>query len=363
MADGIARGTVRAGFERVREVFEAGAADRPGVNLALAVRLKGEQVVDLRAGPGYGPDSLQGVYSVTKGAAGVVLALLVQRGLIDPDEPVATYWPEFAAEGKDRLPVRWLASHQAGLVNVDGMFTVDELLAHEPLAGRLAAQRPFWEPGTAHGYHALTLGALLDELVRRVTGRTLGAYFRDEIARPYGIDFFIGLPESEEERVVPTRPIALGTGDPPFEPPPFFRQAMNRRPGSPGGDLLGMRAFRAAGVPSIGGFGSARGVAALYSTVAHGSLLTPETLARVTAVQAEGPDLVLPMPTRYATVFEKAAPWRPWTGPNAFGHTGAVGALGFADPDLGLGFGFVTDTPADGGPDPLPNDLAAALAP
>lgn len=358
---------VQPGFEPVRELFVEIAATRPQVNAALAAYVDGEPVVDLWTGPAYRADSIQGVYSATKGAAGIALALLIQRGLLDPDAPVADYWPEFAAAGKDTITVRGLASHQAGLVNVDGGFTFDEFTGHTRLAERLAAQRPFWEPGTGHGYHALTIGTLVSELFLRVTGQPVGEFFRREIAEPYGVDFFIGLPEREEPRVVPSLPINIGGGGPlPFEMPPFFRQAMNIGVDFEGGsNLPGLRSFRAAGVASIGGFGSARGLARLYAVATQEvdgrpPLLTPETLAAVAEVQVSGADLVLPFATTYSMLFELAAPT---AGPGSFGHSGANGALAYADPGLGLAFGYTTDTPSSvGGADPVTADLSHALA-
>ncbi|WP_131737628.1 serine hydrolase domain-containing protein [Actinomadura roseirufa] len=362
--DGSVRGYVKPGFESVRDVFASG---RPGVNAALAVHVGGERVIDVWRGPDQREDSIMSVYSATKGASGMVLAVLIDRGLVDPDAPVARYWPEFAAGGKEDVTVRLLASHQAGLVNVDGGFTFPELLAHAPLAERLAAQAPLWEPGTAHGYHALTIGTLLDELVRRVTGLPLGEFFRREIAEPYGVDFFIGLPEEQEPRIVPVKPLGLGAdGPPPAGLPPFFLRAMNVDPragaSGPRGDLPGMREFRAAGVPSIGGFGSARGLAALYAAVLPGDrapLIGEETIRTVTAVQAAGQDVALPFPTSFGLVFHVPARY---AGPASFGHDGASGAQAYADPSRGVAFGYVVDTPLGGGADPLTGELSTAIA-
>ncbi|MFD0683513.1 serine hydrolase domain-containing protein [Actinomadura fibrosa] len=363
-----ARGFVAPGFEEIRDAF---AADRPGVNAALAVHVGGERVIDLWKGPDHREDSIMGLYSATKGAAGIVLAVLVERGLLDLDAPVARYWPEFAAAGKQDITVRMLASHQAGLVNVDGGYTVGELIAHAPLAELLAAQAPLWTPGEGHGYHAVTIGTLLDELVRRVTGTPLGAFFRREIAEPRGIDVHIGLPEPDERRLLPVRPVAPGRMPGGQGLPPFFVRAMEpgrsggppvAAEGEPADDLLGMRAFRAAGVPSIGGFGSARGLAAMYAAVLPGAdapLVGAATLKAVTEVQAAGDDLVLPFPTSFATVFQRPARF---AGPASFGHDGAAGAQAYADPDLGVAFGYVTDTPSGMGASSITGELTALLA-
>lgn len=367
-------GIAEPGFELVQETFTRIADSRPDVNAAVAAYAGGRLIVDLWSGPDYRKDSLQAVHSCTKGAMAAVLALLIQRGLIDPDAPVAEFWPEFAAGGKAAIPVRWLASHQAGLVNVDGGFGLAELIGHTALADRLAAQEPWWEPGKGHGYHAYTVGTLVGELVRRVTGQPLGAFFAREIAEPYGIDLFIGLPESQEHRIVAGRPLAMAGGPPPeslpFELPPFMRQAVNMdRQDFPSlFDLVGLREFRAADIPGANGLGSARGLARLYAACigALGDqppLLTAETVRTVSATQVAGPDLVVPAWTEYALGFMTPIPGRViMAGTGSFGHDGAGGGMGYANPELGLAFGYTTDTPPmQGGCDPVTADLTVAL--
>ena len=195
-------GLVEPGFERVRDAFAANFEAGHEVGAALCVHHDGRKVVDIVGGSfdrdgtkPYGSDTLQLVFSSTKGATAVCANLLAQRGLLDLDEPVATYWPEFAQGGKGRLPVRYLLSHQAGLPAIDRTLTPEEVWAWDPVIEALAEQAPFWEPGTAHGYHALTYGYLVGEVVRRITGRSLGSFFADEVAEPLGLEFFIGLPE------------------------------------------------------------------------------------------------------------------------------------------------------------------------
>lgn len=201
-------GVVAAGFEPVREAFAANFARHGDIGAAVCVYQDGRPVVDLWGGTAdadtgrpWTRDTLQLVYSATKGATASAAHLLAQRGALDLDAPVATYWPEFAANGKADIPVRWLLSHQAGVVALDQPVPLAEALAWQPMVAALAAQRPQWTPGTAHGYHGRTWGWLVGEVIRRVSGRTPGRFFADEIAAPLGLDFFIGLPTSERDRV------------------------------------------------------------------------------------------------------------------------------------------------------------------
>ena len=203
-------GSVEPGFEGVRDAFEANFARGLEVGAGLCVHVEGHKVVDLHGGAfdeggtkPYRSDALQFVFSSTKGATAACAHLLAQRGLLDFDEPVATYWPEFAQAGKGSMPVRHLLSHQAGLPAVDRTLTTEELLAWDPIVAALAEQAPLWEPGTAHGYHAVSYGYLVGEVVRRISGRSLGTFFAEEIAQPLDLEFYIGLPGELEPRVSP----------------------------------------------------------------------------------------------------------------------------------------------------------------
>jgi CubicO group peptidase (beta-lactamase class C family) len=188
-------GSVADGFEAVREEFAAFVSgERPDYEGQLCAYVHGRKVVDLWAGDGAAADSLYGVFSSTKGAAHLVVALLVQDGVLELDREVAFYWPEFAAEGKGSITLRELLAHRAGLVGTDAGFTLEEAADDRAMAERLAGQRPFWRPGTAFGYHALVIGALTGEVVRRVTGRTLQEQYEERIRAPYGLDFHLGLP-------------------------------------------------------------------------------------------------------------------------------------------------------------------------
>ena len=203
-------GTVESGFEGVREAFERNFAEHGEVGAAVSAYKDGHKVVDLWGGvkekggtEPYGEDTLQLVFSTTKGATAACANLLGQRGELDLDAPVAQYWPEFAAEGKGEIPVRWLLCHKAGLPYVDHPLSLREVLAWDPVVDALAHQAPVWEPGSAHGYHAVTYGWLVGEVVRRVTGKSLGTYFAEEIAGPLGLEFWVGLPDEQQDRVAP----------------------------------------------------------------------------------------------------------------------------------------------------------------
>ena len=201
-------GTVADGFGAVADAFEQNFTELGEVGAAFSLYVDGDAKVDIWAGTAdkatgreWSEDTLQLVFSTTKGAAAICVARLVEAGSISYDDAVAAYWPEFAANRKERITIGQMMSHQAGLPFVDAALSFDDLMAVDPIVGALADQAPLWEPGTRHGYHALTYGWLAGELVRRVDGRRIGQYFADEIAAPLGLDFWIGLPESEEPRV------------------------------------------------------------------------------------------------------------------------------------------------------------------
>ena len=202
------QGHVAPGFDGVRDAFAANFARHGDVGAAFALYVRGEKVVDIWGGTAdnaqdrpWSEHTLAPVFSTTKGVTAICAHLLAQRGELDLDAPVANYWPEFKAEGKESTSVRWLLSHRAGLPAIDGLVTPADVYAWDPVIEKLAAQKPFWEPGTAHGYHAFTFGWLVGEVLRRVTGMSIGHFLATEIAGPLGLDVFIGLPEAEEPRV------------------------------------------------------------------------------------------------------------------------------------------------------------------
>ncbi|MFB8025776.1 serine hydrolase domain-containing protein [Streptomyces sp. NPDC056465] len=370
-------GTVTAGFEGVRDEFAAVlAADHTEPGSQLAVYHHGRPVVDLWAGEGIAGDSLPAVYSSTKGAAHLVVALLVQDGVIDPERTVASYWPEFAAEGKDRLTVRELISHRAGLIWADGGFGIPELADDRILAARLAGQRPYWAPGTAFGYHALMIGALTGELVRRATGRSIQEIFEERVRAPYGLDFHLGLPEELEPRYVPVRPgvptpeQAAESAANPLDLESLMAVAFGFA-SDPPLDLVALantREVRALGPASVGGVGSARGLAGMYAAAisevdGRAPLLRPETLAEVGRVRWTGTDLVTGVSDAFAFGFEASPGYYPALGEGAFGHSGAAGSQAYADPANGVAYGYTRRRFAlPGGAAPENERLSAAVS-
>jgi CubicO group peptidase (beta-lactamase class C family) len=353
-------GTVAPRFARVRDAFADNLGHHGDVGAACAVYQDGRLVVDLWGGladPGTGrpwaEDTLGLVFSTTKGMTAVCAHRLAERGALDLDAPIARYWPAFAAAGKERITVRAALSHRAGLAAVDGDLTLDEVLAWDPVVAAIAAQAPNWEPGTRHGYHARSYGWIAGEIARRITGKTLGRIFADEVARPLGLDFWIGLPEVEEPRVARILP-----APPPADPAmrEFLALAMGpttllgRVLGGPSqlfayDDMWNRRALHAAEMPSSNGIGSARAIARMYAAVVGEvdgvRLLRPETLAAACAVQSDGEDVVLRLPTRFGTGFMLPPTLCPFAPSTAFGHPGAGGSLGFGDPAARIGFGYV----------------------
>jgi CubicO group peptidase (beta-lactamase class C family) len=303
-------------------------------------------IADFETGRPWDEDTIVLVYSSTKGVTATAANLLVERGELDLGAPVADYWPEFAAAGKATVTVRAVLSHQAGLPVVDGEFTLDDVLAWDPVVAALATQAPRWEPGRAHGYHMRTFGWLVGELVRRVTGRTIGRFVADELAAPLGLDFWIGLPEEHEPRCATLIP----AGDPDLvELLPegtLLREAIP----NPGGlfaydERWNTRPFHAAELPSSNGIGDARSLARLYASligVVDGvRLLAPDTAKAAATPQARGADEVLMIQTAYGLGFMLPPSLDEHAGPAAFGHAGAGGSLALADPDAGFAFAYV----------------------
>lgn len=333
-----------AGFEGVREVFETGQ---------LAVYVDGRQVVDLWAGEAVSGDSLHPVYSASKGAAHLVMALLVQDGVIDLDAKVAAYWAEFSAD----VTVRELLGHRSGKIGVDGGFTMAELADDRLMAERLAGQEPFWEPGSGYGYHAFVIGALSGEVVRRVTGRSIQELFEERVRAPFGLDMHLGLPSALESRFVEMLPGPEGEGPPAGS---LTAVAFNHPT-----DLVAFgnsRRVRELGPTSSGGVGNARGLARMYAAAISGvdgslPLLRPSTAAEFASLPWRGVDLVTGEVDHFAVGFEATGVRYPVLGSGAFGHCGAAGAQAFADPSLGLAYAYTTGrlTPP-GGAAPV-NDL------
>lgn len=355
---------VEEGFEAVRDVFAANFELHGDVGAAFAAYHEGRKVVDLWGGVAdestgrlWSEDSLEVVFSTTKGATAACALLLAQRGELSLDAPVAQYWPEFAAEGKGSIPVRWLLSHRAGLPVVDRVLSARDVLAWDPIVEALAAQKPVWEPGTAHGYHALTYGYLVGEVVRRVSGRSVGRFFAEEIAGPLGLDFWIGLPESEDHRVAPLVVSDVAAADVDLSTLPEDMRAIVAEALDPASLTnralsvttppldFGGREVRGAEVPAAGGVCTARSLAKMYAAfigdVDGVRVLDAVTVADATIEQSNGPDEVLKLSSRFGLGFWLPCDVVPLGGPRSFGHPGAGGSLGFADPDSGLAFGYI----------------------
>ena len=356
-------------FQNVPELFEEAVESRPGWSASLAVYIEGEPVVDLWSGPSYDANSLQLGYSSTKGAASLCLALLIDRGELDPDRAVSAYWPEFAEAGKKDIPVRCLLSHQAGLVSVDGGFTLDQYIEHTDLAGRLARQRPYWNPGQGHGYHPLTWGTLVDELTRRATGSSIGELYEAEIRRPQAIDFYLGLPDECQSRVVCSVDQSARADDPHDWPTgDLALLALNADSDFPTlSDLERSPRVRASALPAVSGVGSARGLAQLYAACVTGCggppLLSTRTTSAIGTPQVHGADLVLPFATSFGLGFQTPTSRLPLAGPGSFGHDGYAGSIGLCSPRHGLALGFFTDhVPLPyGGADPVGQGLVDAV--
>jgi CubicO group peptidase (beta-lactamase class C family) len=296
---------------------------------------------------------LQGVFSSTKGVSAICIALLVQQGALDLDAPVSRYWPEFAGGGKGDVEVRVALSHQAGIPGVEPQLTLEQIVDHDAVAARLAAQVPHWRPGKAHGYHGLTIGTIMDELVRRIAGIPIAEFFRKEVGEPRGIDFYVRTPEDVDPLVRmllpadPTPEQQLLAG-PPMSPDSLGGMTFNLAVDAPARaePLPNIRAFRASGQAAGAGVGSARALARLYAMClgevdGFPRLLTDATIARVTQIQTVGEDLVLRVRTRYGVVFQKADDRLTYGSHQAFGHDGAGGSIGVADPWHGISYAWI----------------------
>lgn len=356
-------GWTAPGFEGVRVAFEKNFAEGLEVGAAFSAYHRGQIVADVWGGLAdpakstpWERDTIIGVFSTTKGATAMCAHKLAQEGKLDIDAPVASYWPEFAA-GPD-IPVRYLLSHRAGLAWVDEPLTLEQALAWEPMIHALEHQKPSWEPGTAHGYHAITYGYLVGEVIRRVTGRTVGTYFREEIAEPLDLDFWIGLPEEHEPRVamlVGSLTGGLDSADNDatrasiaalMGPDSVMGKALSGGGAFGGEGIWNTRAVHAAEVPAAAGISDARSIARLYAAcvgeVDGIRILTPERVAIASKQETEGPNTVLMnLDLQFGLGFIVPSSLVQLGGPRSFGHFGAGGSVGWADPDAELGFGYV----------------------
>jgi len=354
-------GPVEAGFEAVAEAFRANFADQQEVGAAVCVYLNGRPVVDVCAGFAdaaaarpWRRDTLAVVFSATKGITAACVHLLAERGLIDLDAPLARYWPEFASAGKANIPVRWVLSHRAGLPLVEAELTREEVFGWFPVVRALATQTPLWEPGTRHGYHVRTWGWMLGELVRRVTGTSIGLFVAGEVAAPLGLDFHLGLPEALEPRVAtlyppapPTDPAQIALMAQLMGPGTFLHRALIGPADLAYGAVWNTRALHAAEMPSSNGIGTAHALARFYAAlvglVDGRRLLSAATVEAARRVVSDGDDAVLGTPTRFGLGFMLPPALSLDCPPSCFGHPGAGGSLAFADPTRELAFAYVTN--------------------
>jgi CubicO group peptidase (beta-lactamase class C family) len=348
-------------FAPVREALEGNFRNHDELGAAVAIEVDGKPVVDVWAGWAddartrpWERDTLVGVFSLGKAMAALCVLILVERGEVDLDMPVAACWPEFAAAGKRDVTVRMLLSHRAGLPGIRRRLPGDAIYDWQLMTGVLAAEEPWWKPGAAHGYHVNTFGFLAGEIVRRVSGDTIGAFFRDQVAGPLDADFHFGFGPEHDDRVAEylfagesSKFTAEGAEAEPAVGDDQDRRLMLTRiylnpPELSGIGTVNTRAWRAAEIPSANGHATARAVARIYSALASGEIIGPATLDEAVAEASAGPDAVLGRPSRFGLGFQLTQPERP-LGPNprSFGHFGAGGSLGFADPDAGLAFAYV----------------------
>src|ERR1700687_4945303 len=353
-------GTCDRRFEAVRDALVKNFSTFGETGAAVAVTLEGKPVVDLWTGhvdtdrsKPWQRDTIANVYSTTKGMTAICAHRLVDQGRLDLDAPVATYWPEFAQAGKERLPVRYLLSHRAGLAAIRKPLAPSAMYEWDTMTTALAEQEPWWEPGTKHGYPALTYGWPFGQSVRRITGKSLGTFFRDEVARPLGIDFQIGLPQTEDARVAPLIPPPPPAPDQLDliteilkDPESMLAKSFTNPPVLP--EAANTREWRAAEIPAANGHTNARALARVYGALACGGTLdgvrvmTPASIGRGLTMHSDGPDRLLPLYTRIGLGFFLSTPTEKM-GPNprTFGHGGMGGSMSFADPDAHIGFGYV----------------------
>lgn len=356
-------GTVNEGFGAVADAFAQNFEDANELGAGFCLHVDGEVKVDVWAGVAdkasgrvWDDQTLQLVFSTTKGAAAICIARLVQDGKLSYEDKVADHWPEFAQNGKADITVSQMMSHQAGLAAVDATLSFDEIMAVTPVVEALAAQTPLWEPGSGHGYHAVTYGWLAGELLRRIDGRTMGTYFAEEIAWPLGLDFWIGLPEEHEERVSKLEP-----APPPSDPEALALMLKVAGPGTLGfralfmdGVLMALdpadnpfntRAVHATEMPAANGITNARSLSRMYAAtigeVDGVRILEPDTVDAMRAQQVLAADKSLVVETRFGHGMMLHHELSEMLDEGAYGHAGAGGSLGYAHPESGVAYGYL----------------------
>lgn len=354
--EGKVEGTCDPAFVGVRDAFAANLADGSELGASLSISIEGRNVVDLWGGHldqqrqrPWEQDSLVCVFSCTKGLVAMAAMWAVERGLVDLDAPVASYWPEFGAAGKDTIPVRWLLTHESALPLLSERLPMGSLSEWNTMTDALAAQEPSWTPGDGHGYHGVTFGHLVGEVLRRATGRMAGEIIRDELAVPLGVEAFMPVPAELDARCADLIVDLSPEG-------PFFSHwgATSLGPGAFGNPPdcndpahCMTPTFRRAEIPAANLHSNARALDRLYSVLARGGsgdgveLCSADLVAEAGRKHVEGHDLVMELPTAFGLGFEHTIPeWPFGPGPRTYGHNGSGGSLGLVDPDAGVSFGY-----------------------
>ena len=346
-------------FSKVKETFEKLYREDREIGSCFAVYKDGNPLVNLWGGfqdkdktKPWQKDNLVTVYSTTKGVAAFCIALAMEKGLLKYEEKVSTYWPEFSSNGKEDITIGMLMSHQAGICSPETR-NVEDYYNQSLMAEKLAGMTPIWEPGTASGYHSMTFGWLTSELILRVTGKSLGTFFREEVGDQHEIDFFIGLPESEDHRVAELVPFDIVRSENSEQQQVELTDAQKSQRNSAGTlDIQNTKAWRQAEIPSANGQGNAGGLAKLYSLIVPEDnslkLLKDDTVNQMTTMQIEGRDLVLAVQVRWGVGFilnKHKIIYGPVEG--AFGHSGYGGSCAFGDPENKIGVSYVMNRMLD----------------
>ena len=345
-------------FKIVKETFEKLYQEDREIGSCFAVYKDGNPLVDLWGGfqdkdktKPWQKDNLITVYSTTKGVAAFCIALAMEKGLLKYEEKVSTYWPEFASNGKEDITVGMLMSHQAGICSPETR-NVDDYYNQNLMAEKLAGMTPIWEPGTASGYHSMTFGWLTSELILRLTGKSLGTFFREEVGDRHDVDFFIGLPESEDHRVAELVPFDIVRNENSEQQVELTDAQKSQRNSAGTLGIQNTKAWRQAEIPSANGQGNAGGLAKLYSLIVPEDnslkLLKDDTVNQMTTMQIEGRDLVLAVQVRWGVGFilnKHKVIYGPIEG--AFGHSGYGGSCAFGDPENKIGVSYVMNRMLD----------------
>src|SRR5947207_7655379 len=373
-------------FERVAEEFVRNFQERGEVGASVSITIEGEPAVDMWGGSAdpatnkpWVEDTITHVFSATKGATSLCAHMLIERGLLDLEAPVMRYWPEFGQAGKESIQVKMLLNHQSGVAAISEPVPPGGLYDWEFMVKALEKQEPFWKPGSMHGYHGFTFGWLVGEIIRRVSGKSLGTFFRQEVVEPLGLDFWMGLPETHEKRVAPIIPaeppdpsgpvspmlMAIAMDQSSLQAILMFNTGGYMLPDPDGIFGFNTRDAHMAEFGSVGTLTNARGLAGMYAPLANGgslntvSLVSRDTVARMGAVSsASSLDASILLPTRFTLGYAKSVDNRrvPLATENdslilseeAFGHPGFGGAIGFADPVANMSFGYAMNRMGQG---------------